>query len=90
MSKTDKTKSRYKDKIKFNLPTDDPERMKRIFEGANKLLVCDYQIAYDQLPNEQKEIGLEILKKEFKERTGKELLASHEIKGNKGKKLCSA
>lgn len=88
MNKTDKTKSRYKDNIKFNLPLDDPARMKRIYEGANKLLVCDYQIAYDKLPNEHKEIGLEILKKEFQERTGKELLASHEIKDKKGKKVC--
>ncbi len=56
--------------IEFNLPNEDKERMDRIIDACGSLMTMGYQNAYDELAEEQKEKGFEILERRFREEYG--------------------
>ncbi len=58
--------------IVFNFPYEDEERMAKIQEAGKKLTTMKYQSAYDELSDDQKEIGFEILQRKFKEEHGEQ------------------
>lgn len=58
--------------IEFKFPLSDPMRMARIVHNGKLLITEPYQNAYDSLPDDQKEIGFEILNKKFKEEYGQD------------------